>query len=613
MRITSILNIIILFSLCATIINAVPTFEKRQEGPSDPDFNTNIFTSFKPLETTPSPITREYTLVLARTPLAPDGFQRFVWTANGQYPGPTIRANKGDRFIIHVQNNLGEFATIHWHGLFQKTTTFYDGVAGLTQCLIQDGTTFTYNFTAGDQYGTYWWHSHYSAQYADGLRGPLIIHDPNDPYLNDYDEEFVMTLSDWHHTESEQLIKLRMSPGYTGFNPIPDAGLISGRGRYDCSKAPPGSNCTQDNPLAVYSVEKGKRYRFRIINSSAEAPYTFSIDQHPLRIIEVEGENIKPISMNKLNIAVGQRYSVIVTADKDVSNFWIRATIVKQCIHVSPQTININSALNYQVTGILRYVGAPDEYPNTQEWDEKILNCRDVDHNLLKLNPPRPPPQTVTDNFTLVITFAPTQDGVGHAMINGSPFIPELDDPTTNKLMYGGDETPDQLDKDQNAFVYDTENGAVEISLVNENIAPHPFHLHGHNFFVMGHGDGNTPDPSQFNLVDPAVRDTVTVLGNSWTTLRYYIDNPGIWAFHCHIEWHVEMGMLGQVVERPSELKGDPIPPQIKSICPPDPDDNNNNQAAAPKRRTLNFTKDKRTGSIHSLHHKYKFIRGSAY
>ncbi|CAB4422462.1 unnamed protein product, partial [Rhizophagus irregularis] len=172
-----------------------------------------------------------------------------------------IRANKGDQIVIRIQNNLGDFTTIHWHGIFQRGTTFYDGVAGQTQCLIATGTTFTYNFTAGEQYGTYWWHSHFRSQYVDGLRGAFIIHDPKDPYLNDYDEEV---------------------------QSCPRLGLISGRGRCDCSKAPQGSKCVPDNPLAVYVIEKGKRYRFRVINTSAEAPFTFSIDQHPLRIIEVE-------------------------------------------------------------------------------------------------------------------------------------------------------------------------------------------------------------------------------------------------------------------------------------------------------------------------------------
>src|SRR5437763_17220088 len=98
---------------------------------------------------------------------------------------------------------------------------------------------------------------------------------------------------------------------------------------------------------------------------SAEAPFTVSIDEHPLRIIEVEGEHMQPRIFNKINIAVGQRYSVIVNCDKDVKNFWIRATIVKECIHTSESTINHDSALNYEIVGILRYSGAPEQDPTT--------------------------------------------------------------------------------------------------------------------------------------------------------------------------------------------------------------------------------------------------------
>ncbi|CAB4376588.1 unnamed protein product [Rhizophagus irregularis] len=473
MRITSI---IVLFSLYSTIINAaptaVPTLEKRQETEQDPGFNTNIFDSFKPLEVTASPITREYTLKLAKAELAPDGFSRIVLISNGRYPGLMIRANKGDQIVIHVKNNLSDSTTIHWH-------------------------------------------------------------------------------------------------------------------------APQGSKCVSDNPLAVYNVEKGKRYRFRIINIGAEAPFTFSIDQHPLRIIEVE-----------------------VNADKEVNNFWIRATIVKQCIHVTPETINVNSSLNYMITGTLRYNGAPDAYPTTQEWEEKILNCRNVDPNLLKLNPPRPPPANPTDNFTLRITFGiVVDDGVGHALVNGFPFKPELEDPTVNKMMY--DTTPSMLKQNQNAFVYDTQNGVVEISLINENMVTHPFHFHGHNFFIMGQGPGKTPDPTQFNLVDPAVRDTVTVAGNSWTVIRYFIDNPGIWAFYDHIEWHIEMGLVGQLIERPSELKSNPIPPKVKGICPLDNDDDDadNNNNTAKKRSLKVYKKYYKRSDIpnNSRHVRYKFMRGSAY
>ncbi|CAG8780665.1 15136_t:CDS:2, partial [Acaulospora colombiana] len=120
--------------------------------------------------------------------------------------------------IVNVTNNLVDPSTIHWHGLFQSDTNWYDGVAGVNQCPIPDGYSFVYNFTAGNQIGTYWWHSHFLSQYVDGLYGPLIIHDPEDPFLKEYDYEYILTLTDWYHTPSSELVVQRMAPGYQGFN-----------------------------------------------------------------------------------------------------------------------------------------------------------------------------------------------------------------------------------------------------------------------------------------------------------------------------------------------------------------------------------------------------------
>lgn len=97
---------------------------------------------------------------------------------NGQFPGPTLEANWGDIFSVTVKNRITgptEGTSLHWHGLLQRNTSWYDGVPSVGQCPIAPGSDFTYTFRAG-LYGTSWYHSHYSAQYADGLFGPMIIH-----------------------------------------------------------------------------------------------------------------------------------------------------------------------------------------------------------------------------------------------------------------------------------------------------------------------------------------------------------------------------------------------------------------------------------------------------
>ena len=93
--------------------------------------------------------------------------------------------------------------TVHWHGLFQEGTNWADGAAFVNQCPISAGNSFLYNFDVPDQAGTYWYHSHLATQYCDGLRGAMVIYDPDDPYADLYDvddESTVITLVDWYHT-----------------------------------------------------------------------------------------------------------------------------------------------------------------------------------------------------------------------------------------------------------------------------------------------------------------------------------------------------------------------------------------------------------------------------
>ena len=115
---------------------------------------------------------------ITRGTIAPDGFNKSCLLVNGAFPGPTLEANWGDMFEITVQNRITgpeEGTSLHWHGLLQKNSSWYDGVPSIGQCPIAPGEDFTYKFQAG-LYGTSWYHSHYSAQYADGLAGPMIIH-----------------------------------------------------------------------------------------------------------------------------------------------------------------------------------------------------------------------------------------------------------------------------------------------------------------------------------------------------------------------------------------------------------------------------------------------------
>jgi iron transport multicopper oxidase len=151
-----------------------------------------------------------------------------------------------------------------------------------------------------DQPGTYWYHSHTKSQYPDGLRGPLVIHDPEFPYKDDYDEELVMTLSDWYHDQMQDMIPPFMSKGNpTGAEPVPKAALM---------------NETQDLKIAV---QPGKTYLFRVINIGAFAGQYLWFEGHNMTVVEVDGVYTKPMETDMIYVSVAQRCSFLVTAKND--------------------------------------------------------------------------------------------------------------------------------------------------------------------------------------------------------------------------------------------------------------------------------------------------------
>ncbi|OJA14707.1 hypothetical protein AZE42_04374 [Rhizopogon vesiculosus] len=238
-----------------------------------------------PPSASPSTLPPVTELNIANGVIAPDGFARSATLAGGIFPGPLIKAQKNDHFRIRVVNQLRDktmplSTSVHWHGIRQKKTNWADGVAFITQCPIPSNGSFLHRFSAPGQTGTYWYHSHFSTQYCDGLRGPIVIYDPEDPHKDLYDvddENTVITLSDWYHDPSS---KLNQIVGAVTNNST----LINGLGRY-----PNGPK----SPLAVINVEQGLRYRFRVIDpTSTGGPYVMPFNEAklvPLQSMPVPG------------------------------------------------------------------------------------------------------------------------------------------------------------------------------------------------------------------------------------------------------------------------------------------------------------------------------------
>jgi iron transport multicopper oxidase len=143
-----------------------------------------------------------YELTLSKFNASPDGFKTQVLGVNNDMMYPII-LNRGQRVNITVVNRMDEETTMHFHGIFQNGTNFYDGPVGTTQCSILPGKSLEYSFNVDHQRGTYWYHSHLKAQYSKGIRGPLIIRDlENDPYSKEYDGEYIVMLNEWYHAKN---------------------------------------------------------------------------------------------------------------------------------------------------------------------------------------------------------------------------------------------------------------------------------------------------------------------------------------------------------------------------------------------------------------------------
>ncbi|KAL5531208.1 hypothetical protein ACEPAG_4084 [Sanghuangporus baumii] len=479
-------------------------------------------------------------LTVHNAQLAPNGVERSTVIVNGQHPAPLITGNKGDRFLLNVVDNLTDptmdrSTSIHWHGFFQAHTTEMDGPAFVNQCPIVPDHSFLYNFTVPDQAGTFWYHSHLSIQYCDGLRGPFVVYDPQDPLADLYDIDdasTVIVLTDWYNQVAPALF-----PNHGNQTPIPDTTLINGKDR-----------ASTGGDLAVVRARPGKRHRFRLVAASCFPAYTFSIDGHNMTIIEADGIEHEPLTVDSLTIHAAQRYSFIVTMDQPVDNYWIRA------IPNFPEKSNTNGGIN---SAILRYDGAPDQEPTTTPKANPVqMNEADL-HPLINPGAPGIPEPGAAD-VNLRMQIGRNSD---EFVVNGVTFRP----PTVPVLLQILSGTTDARSLLPAGSVYVIPpNKTIEVVIPHRNIQ-HPIHLHGHAFDVI-----RVAGSKEYNFKNPVRRDVVAIgQGGDEVTFRFFTDNPGPWFLHCHIDWHLEGGLAIVLAEDVPDIPiADPPNEDWLNLCP---------------------------------------------
>lgn len=457
------------------------------------------------------------------------------------FPGPTLEANWGDTFQITVRNKITgpeEPTSLHWHGILQQGTPFMDGIPGVQQCPIAPGSSQTYTFQA-DLYGTSWYHSHLSAQYAAGLFGPMVIHGPT---TKDCDKDLgPVILCDWSHSEYTDLVEKSVGKGESGAVES-DVSLINGKTN------------------ANFNFTSGKTHRLRLVNTAAEATYVFSIDEHDFSVIAHDFVPVKPYTTKNITLGVGQRADIIVNGNgKKNGAYWMRSTAT-DCSLIA----------NHFATAAIYYEGADhSKQPNSTSWGASTV-CEfpviGITQPALSLTPPPKPATTQIVN----ITFGTNSSGNPEWSINNSSFHANYNEPPLLLAHMGN--TSYNPAEHWNVYNFGS-NSSVRLVVYNTFMfSQHPMHLHGHNFWVIAQGygeyDGHVTQPN-----NPERRDVVMLHQAQSATVPAYVvlewqqDNPGVWPFHCHIAWHVSGGLYMNVMERPADIQKMKIPQSVTDTC----------------------------------------------
>ncbi|KAL0735370.1 hypothetical protein Bca4012_011580 [Brassica carinata] len=502
---------------------------------------------------------------------SPDCKEGVVIAINGSFPGPTIYATAGETVIIHVTNKLTtEGVVIHWHGIRQNGTPWSDGAAGVTQCPIIPGETFTYKFIV-DKAGTHFYHGHYGMQRSAGLYGMMVVRSPKETLQ--YDGEFNLLLSDWWH-QSSQAQELSLSSRPMRWIGEPQSLLINGRGQFNCSLAAyfnkgglEECKFKYNDPCAptTLRVEPNKVYRLRIASTTSLASLNLAVEGHKLEVVEADGNYVAPFTVDDIDIYSGETYSVLLRTHNPSPprKYWI-AVGVRGRKPDTPQALTV-----------LHYAGAPESGhlpsppPVTPRWDD-YHRSKTFSKKITAAKGDPPPPDRSDKQLFLLNTQNLMEGYTKWAINNLSLSVPAT--PYIGSIRYGlqpleylnfpGPEIIESYDIDNppvnpnttvSSGIYNLTTGiVVDVILQNANVLKgdvsevHPWHLHGHDFWILGYGEKKFRPgihDKMYNLRNAPLKNTVPLYPYGWTALRFVTDNPGVWFFHCHIEPHLHTGM----------------------------------------------------------------------
>ncbi|MEO4017101.1 copper resistance system multicopper oxidase [Pseudomonas rossensis] len=516
----------------------------------------------------------DFDLLIGETPVNITGNPRTAMTINGGIPGPLLRWREGDTVTLRVKNKLNADTSIHWHGILLPANM--DGVPGLSFHGIEPDGMYVYQFKVR-QNGTYWYHSHSGLQEQSGVYGPLVI-DAKEPEPFQYDRDYVVMLTDWTDEDAVDLMKtLKKQSDYYNYNKPTVGDFI-----HDVSEKGWGSTVADRkmwaemkmNPTDLADVSgatytylmngqapnsnwtgvfrPGEKLRLRFINGSAMTYFDVRIPGLKMTVVAADGLHVKPVSVDEFRIAVAETYDVIVEPTEAAYTLFAQSM---DRTGFARGTLAAKAGLSAPVPPL-------DPRPLVT-MDDMGMGGMDhgsmagMDHSAMAMPGMQSHPETEKDNPLVdmqAMTTTPKLDDPGLGLRNNGRRVLTYSD------LRSTFEDPDGRDPSRTIELHLTGhmekfawsfNGVkfsdaepvrlkygerVRVVLVNDTMMTHPIHLHG-----------MWSDLEDENGEFMVRKHTIDMPPGSRRSYRVTADALGRWAYHCHLLYHMEMGMFREV------------------------------------------------------------------
>ncbi len=547
-----------------------------------------------------------FDLSIGEAPVNITGRERMATLVNGLLPGPSLRWKEGDTVTLNVTNRLKEATSIHWHGV--RSPAEFDGVPGLSFRGIAPGETFTYRIPI-KQAGSYWYHSHSGMQEQTGLYGSIVIAPKAaDPYP--YDRDHVILLSDWTDEDPMKVVSnLKEQGDYYNYHQRTVGKLASEIGQQGLKAAAENASMwlkmrmtptdLQDVTGATYTYlangappranwtglfKPGERVRLRFINGSSMTFFDVRIPGLTMTVVQSDGYDVHPVTVDEFRIGVAETYDVIVTPTEDRAytvfaqsldrTGYARATLAPRAGLSAPipamdpvpfRTMKDMGVGEMEMAG-MDMSGAKDSMPGMDMGPSKGDSMAGMDMSAAKSTGAAIPSADASGVDPAKLDGAVNVDNVAMAPENrlADKGI-GLGDAGRRVLVYTDLKAlrpgPDQREPSRDIVFHLTGNmdrwtwgfdgrkfaqaepvhlklgERVRFTLINDTMMEHPIHLHGLFSEIENGQDENRP-----------LKHTVTVKPGEKMSYLVSADTPGHWAFHCHLLYHMETGMFRTVI-----------------------------------------------------------------